>query len=279
MSNNRQHQPILALKPAQIQSCTFERRTKARSLHYGRRLYRFECAGQTYWLKAQICSDSLDMQVAAQGLAREISFYQNMQNRIEGLLPYQFIEHELIIEDERFVSALVFADAEAYFACDPTRMNLDEVKIHLFNAIQLLERLYLHGYLHADLKQEHFVRYAGQVCLIDFEHVLDVHHPMTQPLSATPRYMAAELFHSDAKSLHSDIYALGIIIYEWLAGQRLQAKTYQDWAVLHCQSLEIHLPTQFQAFTPLLQGFLAKQKQQRLHDFSTIKRMLLIEIE
>ncbi|KCX88391.1 tyrosine kinase family protein [Acinetobacter sp. 72431] len=82
-------------------------------------------------------------------------------------------------------------------------------------------------------------------------------------MDATPRYMAPELFRGGYKSIQSDLYAFGIVLYEWLTQTRLEASSYRDWAVLHCQNLTIQLPTQFLIFLPLLVGLLQKQQQNR----------------
>ena len=60
--------------------------------------------------------------------------------------------------------------------------------------------------------------------------------------------MAPELFHGEIKTVRTDLYALGVILYEWLSGKRLIARNYQDWAVLHCQTLKIRLPDVFIPF-------------------------------
>ena len=89
--------------------------------------------------------------------------------------------------------------------------------------------------------------------------------------------MAPELFHGEAKTVHSDIYALGIIFYEWLTGQRLVAKNYEEWAYLHCQHLIIELPQHFYMFEKLIQRMLAKQKNSREHNIFKLKHFLLTE--
>ena len=91
--------------------------------------------------------------------------------------------------------------------------------------------------------------------------------------------MAPELFQGQAKSLQSEVYALGVIFYEWLSGQRLQATDYLDWAFLHCQRLKVELPQHLQAFQGLLEEMLSKQKQHRLADFQAVKDYLMTEIE
>ena len=67
--------------------------------------------------------------------------------------------------------------------------------------------------------------------------------------------MAPELFHGTRKNIQSDLYAFGVVLYEWLSQIRLQANTYHDWAVLHCQNLNIQLPDSFQIFTRYWWGY------------------------
>ena len=86
--------------------------------------------------------------------------------------------------------------------------------------------------------------------------------------------MAPELFHAERKTVQSDLYAFGIIVYEWLTKTRLQAKTYHDWAVLHCQQLQIQLPKQLECFLPLLNGLMQKQVEQRFKSVSEAKDCL-----
>ncbi|MEG0132335.1 MAG: protein kinase, partial [Acinetobacter sp.] len=59
-----------------------------------------------------------------------------------------------------------------------------------------------------------------------------------------------------------------------LSQTKLCAKNYHDWAVLHCQKLEIQLPNQLQCFLPLLKGLLQKHKEQRLTSVVEAKHCL-----
>ncbi|WP_180038876.1 protein kinase [Acinetobacter sp. YH16052] len=260
----------------------FELRTKARSLGFGRRLY--YAGGHALWLKSQIShrTDSLQSSPHAElGWQHELDFYQAHASSgdLNFFLPHQIIQQPFKINHEQFEQALILVDAPAYFQIMPHQQSITQIRQHLLQAVEPLICLQELGYLHADLKQEHFVNNQGRVCLLDFEHVQTLHQNGLHELNATPRYMAPELFQGQAKSLQSEVYALGVIFYEWLSGQRLQATDYLDWAFLHCQRLKVELPQHLQAFQGLLEEMLSKQKQHRLADFQAAKDYLMTEIE
>jgi pimeloyl-ACP methyl ester carboxylesterase/hemoglobin-like flavoprotein len=87
-----------------------------------------------------------------------------------------------------------------------------------------LEAAHDAGVLHRDLKPANVMRnQAGVVKLIDFGLAkrLDAHEPpITSPgtLVGTPRYLAPELWKGESASPRSDIYGLGLILWELLAG-------------------------------------------------------------
>src|SRR5690606_5901213 len=194
------------------------------------------------------------------------------------LLPFQVIDHlKKDRQPESGRAALILSHAEPLFN-DCVGLSLNEIKETLLNVLDVVDQLHQRGWIHADLKREHFVHYQQRVCLIDFEQVQKINSPQNvQSLTATPRYMAPELFHAEEKTVQTDIYALGIIFYEWLTGQRLTAGNYQDWAYLHCQRLNIELPEHLLIFKKLLSGMLAKQKERRFTDVYTAKQCLLTE--
>ncbi|WP_180163038.1 protein kinase [Acinetobacter sp. YH12069] len=271
-------QSLLQFKSTDLTQIIYEPKTKSKSLVFGRRLYQFQFNQQLYWLKAQVSDSSLE-HVASFG--HEIELYQlfnqaSTQNSIT--LPFQVIKQSyLSIQQEPIDRLLILPNAEPWFLQPASSLSIEQVRQVLWQALDVVERLSLHGWIHADLKQEHFVDWQGRCRLIDFEQALPLDFDQQNALTATPRYMAPELFHGQAKSLHSDIYALGIIFLEWLTSQRLEAKNYQDWAYLHCQRLKLDLPMQYQGFSQLLQHMLMKQKNDRLVDFYRLKSDLVAE--
>nr|WP_312088463.1 protein kinase [Acinetobacter variabilis] len=272
----------LLLNLANLHQLNFQLKTKARSLGFGRRLYYLEFnpeTGSALWLKTQNLDSTAISHYAQTGLSHELDFYE-AYGRKEGkafMLPHQIIRKPFQIGDESFNLALILPDAPAHFEVCPKLFSIQEVRQHILRALETLISLQELGYLHADLKREHFVIYQNRVCLIDFEQVQPL-NTISQAMNATPRYMAPELFQGQAKSLQSEVYALGIIFYEWLTGQRLEATDYQDWALLHCQHFKPELPAQYQALQSLLQNMLRKHSQDRLSDFKAVKQALLTEI-
>ena len=257
-------------------------KTKPKSLTFGRSLFSFEYQQQHYWLKTQ--AGNVNQSYEA-GFLNELAFYQQYADQPHSsdtmpdfLLPFQVIAHlKTDGQPESGRAALILSHAEPLFN-DCAGMSLNEIKERLLNVLDVIDQLHQLGWIHADLKREHFVQYQQRVCLIDFEQVQKINSPQNvQSLTATPRYMAPELFHGEEKTLQTDIYALGIVFYEWLTGQRLTATNYQDWAYLHCQRLSIELPEHFAPFEKLLSGMLAKQKEQRFTSIYAVKQCLLTE--
>ena len=260
-------------------------KTKLNSLRYGRRLYYFQSQNIAYWLKLQLAQGHPSY---LQGFERELAFYQQgLQSELLSTitLPSLILSKAFLgqlgnkIDQECYLAhMLLLPEARPYFACSPHSMSVQEILHHLLRALDVLQTLHECEWLHADLKQEHFVEYDGQLRLIDFEQVQSIGQPAQIEMNATPRYMAPELFHGEIKTRQTDIYALGIIFYEWLSGQRLKAQNYTDWAYLHCQRLNIDLPEKFLVFQSLLSKMLAKHKATRFDNIYAIKRALVTEI-
>lgn len=249
--------------PSDFADLTLQLNCKTQSFNFGRRLYRFDWQGQGYWLKTHLQhSPQPDLEFAYQN---ELNFYQAYVGQLNCLLPVQM--QQIPILEQSCHTSLILPQAELLLACNPQQLNPSQIVDRIWQMLDAVESLHTLGYVHADLKQEHFVLWQQHVRLIDFEQVQHIDH-IQQHLTATPRYMAPELFHHQQKSIQTDLYALGIILYEWLSQQRLSARSYQDWAYLHCQQLSVELPNISQGIQKWLKQLLAKHQQQR---FKTIQ--------
>ena len=200
--------------------------TPTQRLGWGRRLYRFEVAGQGYWLKYQFVSEHV---VLINGFDAELSFYQQALAMLQ--LP-KFLPEVQILENFEFHSelvkaALILKDVPSLLMANPHRLSRDHIIHIIFKMLNAVEELHQMGWIHADLKASHFLLDGSTCKLIDFEQsqkISETGHQQT--VTATPRYMAPELFHGEAKTVQTDLYALGIILLEWLTDQRLLASSY-----------------------------------------------------
>ena len=237
-------------------------KTKAQRYALGRRLYTFERQNQRYWLKLQCKNGEISTQ---RSFYNELSFYQWMQHDLKHILPIQIIDTVQIKYAESVEPyAIVLPHAETILNRSASELSLKEIYTTIDDMLDALAELEVINCIHGDLKAEHFVRFNGIVCLIDFEQAIyPPNNSHCSAMIATPRFMAPELFHASHKSIQSDLYAFGIILYEWLSETRLYAKSYQDWAYLHCQNFNPVLPKRYQHILPLLEILLEKQKELR----------------
>lgn len=107
-------------------------------------------------------------------------------------------------------------DRKGVFSTDETRI----IASQLIRALLDLQQL---GIVHGDVKPENMVysRPTGCVKLIDFG--LSFAGPVGKESSCrgTPEYMSPEQIRCDQKSYASDLWAMGVCIYEFLSGQPL----------------------------------------------------------
>src|SRR5262245_14164693 len=102
---------------------------------------------------------------------------------------------------------------------------IDRVIDIVMQALAGIEEAHLASVVHADLKADNIIldqRRAGVdvVKIVDFgiaRLVTGVRDPEDRSISGTPEYMAPEVISGAPPSFASDIYAVGIILYELLA--------------------------------------------------------------
>ncbi|WP_111891789.1 protein kinase domain-containing protein [Acinetobacter sp. MB5] len=237
----------------------FQDKTPAQSRAFGRSIYLLEQAGQYYWLKLQCADGNAQFQ---QGFLSEIDFYRQLQNvQPTFLLSSQYYPELNVPELTQSAQALVLPHVPKLFI-SPNQLSFSQVIQRIDRALKQLDVLHTLGYVHGDIKASHF-RYADdQVFLIDFEQTQPIHFS-SSVLNATPRYMAPELFHAQKKTIQTDLYAFGIVLFEWLTQTRLSSKSYLDWAIFHCQTSVLDLPEHWKALQTCLNGLLARDYQHR----------------
>ncbi len=124
--------------------------------------------------------------------------------------------------------------------------------------------------IHRDIKPENMlISQNNEVLLSDFGIALvsqSSRYQNTQEVVGTIAYMAPEQFHGKAVAA-SDQYALGIVVYEWLTGDRPFHGSFAEVASQHLLAPPTQLSKKIPAITPsieeVVQRAIAKDPQQR----------------
>ncbi len=132
-----------------------------------------------------------------------------------------------------------------------------------------------HGIIHRDIKPENILfRDDDSVVLSDFGIADELEHRnkiKTKSSHATPRYMCPDLLRSQPIGPSSDIYSLGTVLFEMLAGRPpydsgIKPYTRKDVITVqfaHLKDPIPELPAEYQKLQPVINKMLAKQPKDR----------------
>lgn len=128
--------------------------------------------------------------------------------------------------------------------------------------------VYVHkqGYLHCDVKPDNILfRSDGSAVLTDFGITREIHGiTNSTTISGTPHYMSPEQAQGKKLELSSDIYSLGVLLYELLTGK--PPYTGADAiavAIKHVSAPVPTLPSEFKDFQPLINRMMHKRPSAR----------------
>jgi serine/threonine protein kinase len=145
---------------------------------------------------------------------------------------------------------------------------LDALKL-LRQMAEALKVLHDAGVLHRDLKPGNvMLRDDGSVVLIDFgmskQLELDASITASGQIFGTPYYMSPEQGHGRETDERSDIYSLGVILYEMLMRRKpYVAGTPMQIIYKHANAPLPHLPIALKRFEQLLLNCMAKEPARR----------------
>ncbi|MBP7015013.1 MAG: serine/threonine protein kinase, partial [Steroidobacteraceae bacterium] len=132
------------------------------------------------------------------------------------------------------------------------------------------------GVLHRDVKPGNLLlREDGSAAFIDFglARQLGLESDITGvgTIFGTPHYMSPEQGHGAPLDERSDLYSLGVVLFEMLTGAKpYVAETPLAVIYMHANSPVPRLPQQLSQLQPLLDGLLAKQPADRLPSAAAI---------
>jgi hypothetical protein len=175
--------------------------------------------------------------------------------------------HDIGVADDHLFIAM------EYFAAGSLRTKMREAvpareALGIAASIaRALETVHAVGILHRDLKPGNvMIRDDGSIALIDFglADVVDASVPGVGRILGTPEYMSPEQGHGEPLDARSDLYSLGIVLYEMIVGQR-PFRGDTPFAVLYQQRNAPlpRLPQHLASLTPLLERLLAKRPGDR----------------
>ena len=133
---------------------------------------------------------------------------------------------------------------------------------------QALSIIHMAGVVHRDLKPGNIMlRSDGTVALIDFGISKSASMPTADGtiISGTPYYMSPEQANGQPTDERTDLYALGVIIYQMLTGEKPFAGEDAN-AILksQCEAPIPKLPAELADYQQLIERLLAKEPKDRM---------------
>ena len=140
-------------------------------------------------------------------LAREFSILASLRHpNIVSVLDYGFTE-----DRKPFFTM-------EYIETSTSILEVEDVADVAIQVLQALAYLHRHRILHRDVKPSNVMIVNGQVKLLDFGLSASTDN-LPGRVAGTLEYMAPEFFERQPPSVQSDLYSVGILMFEMIAGE------------------------------------------------------------
>ena len=156
-----------------------------------------------------------------------------------------------------------------------TLLPVSEVLDIAFKCCNALEYAHLLGLVHRDIKPANLLlRNDGEVKLTDFGTAMSQNGEVTQlaGLVGSPAYMSPEQIREENLTQHSDMFSLGVVLYELLTGQQ-PFQSDSDYATIYKigaedpASIRVLRPELPAALDELVRTAIAKKPGDRFSDW------------
>ena len=154
-------------------------------------------------------------------------------------------------------------------------LGFDEIVSVALDITEALQFSYQLDIIHGDIKPSNLlITKNGTAKLSDFGMARRASHNEEQTVGGTPNYIAPEILHGEKPSIQTDIYALGVTLFEMTFGKlprTLTGRSIQRWIEIH-DSAEIDFPANWPARLPdhwksILAKMLAKDPTERYQNY------------
>ncbi len=190
--------------------------------------------------------------------------------------------HDISVDNHQPYIAMEYLKGGSLKQRFKDRIAVEEALDILYQIASALEYAHDKGIVHRDVKPENIMfrdKAGTEAVLTDFG-IAKSGSPQSEFTSAgmvvgTPRYMSPEQAEGRAASARSDIYALGIVLYEMLTGLPPYG-VGESMAVLysHINDPIPDLPGRHRLLQPLFADMVAKDPQQRVADCAALLERL-----
>jgi serine/threonine-protein kinase PpkA len=205
---------------------------------------------------------------------------EHLSRFIQEYTLLSLIEHPNVIRiyDQGFTDDHAYIAME-YFEQGDLRaeitagMTQQRVLAIIAQVAQALHAIHGRGIIHRDLKPENIMRRAdGTVALADFGIAKSMLQAKNMALTetrhgdvvGTPYYLSPEQAAGGAITPQSDLYSLGVMMFEMLAGERpFRAESLDLLLARHMTAPTPELPVAHAALQPVVERLMAKQPKGR----------------
>ena len=124
-------------------------------------------------------------------------------------------------------------------------LGVEEIVAIAHDIVSALDEIRDQGVLHRDIKPENILLLGGKWCLADFgisRYAEATTSIDTHKYSKSPPYAAPEQWRDERATFATDMYSLGVIIYEMIAGRRpFDGPFTEDYREQHLHEVPVHL--------------------------------------
>jgi|TARA_Y100000310_G_scaffold259790_2_gene268558 serine/threonine protein kinase len=240
----------------------------------------------TVYLARQITLDRpVALKVMSPRISQNASFKERFMREARTLAQFKHPNIITIYEvdtiDEQLFISMEYIDGKDLTFLMRKGLSVKQVLLITKQIAQALQYAHERDYVHRDIKPENVLfEKSGRLVLTDFGIARTVNEADTQLTQAgvslgTPAYMAPEQFESSQVDHRADLYSLGVMMFQMLAGKRpYSAATTAAMLYQHAAAPIPQLPEKLKSLQPVVNKLLAKKPGDRLKSARQLARVI-----